>query len=201
MTDALQILILEDEPIIAMDLKDYCEELGHEVVAVCYDYPEALHQIDLRQPTFALVDIRLGDYEHGLRFGKKLNEEFGIPFIYITSFFDDKTLQQAKATYPSGYLVKPITKGGLTAAIQIGIANFKQWRNAHNIEDKIKKYSHSPLTNRETEILQHLLQGKTNHEIAEAQFVSIHTIKTHLKNLFLKFDVENRGQLIVMMNK
>lgn len=200
MTDALNILILEDEPIIAMDLKAFCEESAYNVVAVCYNYTQAIQEIELQNPNFALVDIRLGNNDYGLQFGKKLNEEFGIPFIYITSFFDDNTIKEAKTTYPSGYLVKPITKGGLTAAIQIGAANFSQWRNKNNFDEKVKKYSIQPLTNRETEILLHLMQGKTNHEIATAQFVSIHTIKSHLKNLFQKFDVESRGQLIAMMN-
>ena len=104
MMDALNILILEDEPIIAMDLKDFCIELGHNVVAVCYNYTQALQQAELRNPNFALVDIRIGDKDDGITFGKKLTEEFGIPFIYITSFFDDNTLSQAKSTFPSGYL-------------------------------------------------------------------------------------------------
>ncbi len=201
MMESLQILILEDEPYIALDLKEYCIELGNEVIAMCYDYEEALRQIEICKPNFALVDIRIGEHDDGIELGKKLNEEYGIPFIYITSFFDEKTLKAAKATYPSGYLVKPITKGGLTAAVEIGMANFTQWRNTKKIDEKITAYSNSPLTGRETEILLHLMQGKTNDQIAQAQFVSQNTVKTHLKNIFVKFDVENRGQLIAMMNK
>ncbi|MBP9102713.1 MAG: DNA-binding response regulator [Chitinophagaceae bacterium] len=200
--DALNILILEDEPIIAMDLKDFCIELGHNVVAVCYNYTQALQQAELRNPNFALVDIRIGDKDDGITFGKKLTEEFGIPFIYITSFFDDNTLSQAKSTFPSGYLVKPISRGGLTAAIQVGASNFSKWQpNTQSLTEKMKKISNATLTNREVETIQHLMQGKTNHEIAESQFVTINTVKTHLKNIYLKFDVESRGQLIVLLNK
>lgn len=200
--DTLNILILEDEPIIAIDLRDYCIELGHDVAAVCYNYTQALQQIELRNPNFALVDIRIGDHDDGIELGKKLTEEFGIPFIFITSFFDDKTLNLAKETFPSGYLVKPISRGGLTAAIQVGAANFSKWQlNNQSLEEKIKKLSNSTITNRETEIVQHLMQGKTNHEIAQAQFVAVNTVKTHLKNIFLKFSVESRGQLIVLLNK
>ncbi|MBK7291394.1 MAG: helix-turn-helix transcriptional regulator [Chitinophagaceae bacterium] len=65
----------------------------------------------------------------------------------------------------------------------------------------MKKISNATLTNREVETIQHLMQGKTNHEIAESQFATINTVKTHLKNIYLKFDVESRGQLIVLLNK
>lgn len=200
--NSLKILILEDEPIIAMDLKEYCIEMGHDVVAVCYTAESALQQITLQNPNFALLDIRIGKQNDGITFGKKLTEEYGIPFIYITSFFDDKTIEQAKNNYPTGYLVKPISHGGLSAAIQVGISNFNKWHQSiESLEEKINKLSSSPLTNRELEIVQHLMQGKTNHEIAQAQFVSINTVKTHLKNIFMKFDVDNRGQLIVLLNK
>jgi len=202
MKQALKILILEDEPIIAMDLKDNCLELGHEVVSVCYTYAQAIEQIEIKNPNFALVDIRLGKDEDGIIFGKKLTEEFGIPFIFITSFFDEKTLSQAKATFPSGYLVKPISKGGLVAAIEVGASNFQKWNNGNeSLEEKIEKLSHSPLTKKELEIVKELMQGKTNFEIGESQFVSLNTVKTHLKNIFLKMEVENRGQLIVQLNK
>lgn len=199
---ALSVLILEDEPIIAMDLKDYCEELGHQVVSVAYSMEQALIEVETRHPNFALVDIRIGNKDDGLVFGKKLSEDFGIPFIFITSFFDDKTIQIAKETYPIGYLVKPISCGGLTAAIQVGLSNFQKWRpNGEKLVDKLNNSSLVDLTSRELEVVQHLLIGKTNYEIAQAQFVSVNTIKTHLKNIYLKLDVKSRGQLIALLNK
>ncbi len=202
MIPALKILILEDEPIIAMDLKDNCLDLGHEVVSVCYTFLQAMEQIEICNPNFALVDIRIGKQDDGIAFGKKLTEEFGIPFIFITSFFDEKTLTEAKATYPYGYLVKPISKGGLVAAIEVGAANFEKWNNGNgSLDEKIDRLAHSSLTKKELEIIKELMQGKTNYEIGESQFVSLNTVKTHLKNIFLKMEVESRGQLIVLLNK
>lgn len=198
----LKILILEDEPIIAMDLKDFCQEIGHDVVSICYNLEQAMIEVDKVHPNFALVDIRLGSQDDGLVFGKRLSEDYGIPFIYITSFFDENTLNSAKETYPSGYLVKPITFGGLSAAIQIGLKNFEKWRpNNETLIQKINKISCSELTSRELEVVQHLMNGKTNHEIADAQFVTINTIKTHLKHIFIKFNIKSRGQLIAHLNK
>lgn len=198
----LEIIILEDEPIIAMDLKDFCEEIGHSVVALCYDFENALIEVERKNPNFALIDIRIGNRDDGIFFGKRLSEDFGIPFIYITSFFDEKTLNIAKETFPSGYLVKPISFGGLSAAIQVGLANFEKWR-PHNdtLIQKLNKINKSELTAREIEVVQHLMTGKTNYEIAQAQFVSVNTVKTHLKNIFGKLDIKSRGQLIAHLNK
>jgi len=53
------------------------------------------------------------------------------------------------------------------------------------------------LTRRETELLQLLCSGKSNQELANALFVSINTVKTHLKNLYLKLDVGNRAEAII----
>ncbi|RAR48900.1 DNA-binding response regulator [Flavobacterium lacus] len=199
--EALTILILEDEPIIAMDLKEYCIELGHQVVSVSYSYEQALIELETKHPNFALVDIRIGHQDSGIEFGKKLSEDYGVPFVFITSFFDEKTLDQAKETFPTGYLVKPISQGGLSAAIQVGVANFLKWRpNGEKQIDKLKKSSIAELTSRELEVIQHLMNGKTNYEISQAQYVSVNTIKTHLKNIYIKLNVKSRGQLIALLN-
>ncbi len=201
MTNRLRILILEDEPIIALDLRDHCEELGYEVVASCYSLPEALRQVEANHPNFALVDIRIGQRDDGILLGKKLTEEYGIPFIYITSFFDDQTIEDARKTLPAGYLVKPITKGGLDAAIKVGVSNFLKWnQGAVLLDEKIQSKASTPLTARELEMVMDLLKGKTNQEIADSRFISLNTVKTHLKNIYLKLNVESRAQLLVLLS-
>lgn len=198
---SLNIVILEDEPIIAMDLKDFCEEMGHKVISVCYNLEHALIEVEHNHPNFALVDIRIGHQDDGIVFGQKMSEDFGIPFIYITSFFDEQTLQTAKETYPTGYLVKPISMGGLSAAIQVGLNNFEKWRpHKDSLLEKLKKIKNTELTSREIEIVQHIMSGKTNYEIAEAQFISVNTVKTHIKNIFAKMNINSRGQLIAYLN-
>lgn len=115
----LNILIVEDEILIAELISEYLIETGHEVLGIALSYEEALQQINLRKPDLILVDIRLYGENSGIDLVNHLNgQQESIPIIYLSSQYDQRTLQLALNTNPYGYLTKPIRKETLWTSIE-----------------------------------------------------------------------------------
>lgn len=110
-------LIVEDEVFISEHLKQLIVKCGHQVTKICSTEKSAFEAIAGSPPDFAFLDIRLIGSNSGINIGKKLHE-LAIPFMYITSFVDKATIQEAVDTQPMGYLVKPFTNDEIIQAIQ-----------------------------------------------------------------------------------
>lgn len=192
-----QILIVEDEPLIAADIEEICKEYKYDVAHVAHTLEEAIDIINTINVDYVLLDIQLGSKDDGLIFGQQLSTEYFIPFSYITSFSDSITIQKAKDTHPMGYLIKPFRPQDVHVQIQLGI-NLNQRIISSGIPTKsiINKSLKTIVSDREFDVLVELCHGKSNHEIGEILFISMNTVKSHLKNLFVKFDVKSRAELI-----
>ncbi len=103
----LNILIVEDDPIIAEDLNSLLQESGYTVAAVAHDVETALEDLNKIHIDFAILDIHLGEGETGIDIAEAIHTNYNIPYIFLTSFYDDTTLSAAKQFSPYGYLVKP----------------------------------------------------------------------------------------------
>ena len=102
-----RILIAEDENIIAKDIEKTLKKLGYEVVKSVRSGEQLLEQYPLIKPDLILMDINLEGELSGIDVSNELNKSREVPIIYLTALADDRTLQEAKFTEPSGYLVKP----------------------------------------------------------------------------------------------
>ena len=120
----VKILIVEDEMIIAEDMRDMLELLGYRVIGVTGELDEAKQLLDELAPDIAMVDITLGVKQEGLDFAQYIRDHHDMPFIFCTSHADKGTIDKATPLYPSGYLVKPFTQKDLYSAIQVALANF-----------------------------------------------------------------------------
>jgi len=117
-----RILIVEDEIIIADTIQRYLEQNGHEVVGSAISYQEAEKIFLAEKPDLALLDIRLSGDKSGVDFARFIQQQpFPIPFIYLTSQLDSRSIDQAKETFPAGYLSKPIQIQSLFATIEIAM--------------------------------------------------------------------------------
>jgi DNA-binding LytR/AlgR family response regulator len=115
-----RILVVEDEIIIAEDLKGNLEELGYEVVDIAINYQEVTDFLGKSiEFDLALVDIMLGGSKNGFDVARLLKEKRKVPFIFLTSYSDQNTLVDARALEPSGYVLKPYNLKELFAAIEI----------------------------------------------------------------------------------
>lgn len=102
-----RILIIEDEPLIALDLQQLLEHEGYEVFT---DYQNVAHAIELInewKPDLVLLDIELNEKKSGIDIAAYLNQRTTIAFCFLTSYSDFNTLEKVKKTHPKGFLVKP----------------------------------------------------------------------------------------------
>ena len=131
MEKEFKVLIVEAERLISKDIQDCLQELGYGNSTVVDSYQRAIEYIKNKPPNIVLLDISLRGKKSGIDIAKHLIEKDSIPFIYITSYSDKKTLQEAKATRPSGYLVKPFRKEDIFTSMEIALGNFAH-RNIDN---------------------------------------------------------------------
>ena len=104
MTNA-QILIVEDEGIIAKDIQNTLEGLGYAVLAVASSGKEAIKKAAEALPDLVLMDIVLEGYMDGVEAAERIRDRLDIPVVYLTAYSDNKTLQRAKITVPYGYIL------------------------------------------------------------------------------------------------
>lgn len=103
----MKILIVEDDLLVARNIKDKLEKLQYHVTGIADSYEQALSAIETENPDLALLDIELKGSLSGIDLAEKLTA-IGIPFIYLTSNQDFQTYTQAKNTQPLKNLAKPI---------------------------------------------------------------------------------------------
>ena len=124
---SIQILIIEDDLIIAENLKENLLTLGYGVVGVAANFSEAVEAYQNFKPDLCIVDIYLkGSAKNGIETIQFLTASEEIPIIYLTSFADHEFRIQAKQTNPSAYLVKPVSKVQIDVAIDFALSNFRK---------------------------------------------------------------------------
>lgn len=125
MSGKARILIVEDEPIIAEDLRAKITRIGYHVIDVCYDYNSAKMAIDERSIDLILLDINLECDKDGIDLAEYINATRQIPFIFLTSHTDENTLDRAKHTHPKAYLLKPFNESTLKSSLDVLLFNIQ----------------------------------------------------------------------------
>jgi DNA-binding LytR/AlgR family response regulator len=120
------ILIVEDELLIAEDIKTTLEELGHNVIAIVVRADKAIEILNSQKVDLILLDITIKGGVNGIDLAEIVNQQFKIPFIYLTSHADPKTVTEAIKTAPQGYVVKPYSNSDLYTSIALAFENEKE---------------------------------------------------------------------------
>jgi len=110
-----EVLIIEDEPIIAMDIETIVRDLGHSVTGVAVTRDEAVAQAMARRPGLVLADIQLADDSSGIDAVKDILSEFQVPVIFITAF--PERLLTGERPEPTFLITKPFQRSTVKAAI------------------------------------------------------------------------------------
>lgn len=199
-----RVMIIEDEPLIAEDISACLQRREYCVTGIVYTSEDAIPEIEKQQPDIILLDINLDNGQQGIDIARQINKDFQLPFVYLTSYSDKKTLELAKDTEPAGYIVKPFTEAGLFAALEIALHNHTRKNLQHFPALSLHKINHtilSTLSLREFDVLQLIYEGCSNRQIAEKLFVSNNTVKAHIKNAYLKLDVVSRASAIARLRE
>jgi len=121
-----KILIVEDETIVALDIKSAVKKLGYEVTDTVTNHADAINSVHKNEPDIILMDIHLENSEDGIQTTKDIQKIKNIPIIYLTAFSDDETVKRAIATNPIGYLIKPFKREELKSTILLCLYKITQ---------------------------------------------------------------------------
>lgn len=120
-----QILIAEDETIIALDIKAILEKIGYKVTAIVISGEKVLENVENGKPDLILMDISLSGKMDGIQAAQIITERYDIPVVYLTALADDETLERARVTGPFGYILKPFDERILHTTIEIALYKHK----------------------------------------------------------------------------
>ncbi|RAR75309.1 response regulator transcription factor [Flavobacterium aciduliphilum] len=172
------ILVVEDEYLIARDIKNILKEEGYKVIIDVDNVDYALEVLANEPISLVLLDINLKSDKNGIDLGRYLLGKDLIPFIYITSYTDKLTLDKASETRPYGYIVKPYKAIDVKTTVSIVLNNIKYknldiMRHVDTITDdnpflikKVISYIHEHVTERiEVQKLAEITPWKVHHFI------------------------------------
>ena len=168
----LNVLIIEDESLVAMELQEAIENMGHRVVEYATSVKMAKKFIQTFEIDLILMDINLNERTNGIELYKELALE--TPIIYLTAYTDEKTMSQAIETNPLGYLIKPHTEDELKAIIKLA-------------QYKIKKIEKVPQT------VEKLV------EVGKGYFFDIEEEQLFYRDLPVKLTIKERGLLKILI--
>jgi two-component system, cell cycle sensor histidine kinase and response regulator CckA len=126
-----KILIVEDEAILALDLKAQLEAMGYRVVGVVASGEMALREAGRHRPDLILMDVKINGSMDGVETARILKTRMDIPILYCSAYSDQELLKRAKVTKPFAYLIKPVNKRELAANIEMALSS-------HLIDQKLK---------------------------------------------------------------
>ena len=136
--DKKRILVVEDERLIAEDIKRTLNKLGYDVTSTVATGKSALLSIESNRPDLILMDIVLSGEMDGITAAETIRNRFNIPVVYLTAYADHSTLEKAKLTEPYGYIIKPFSNRELLTIIEIALYKHKLEMNLRESEKKFR---------------------------------------------------------------
>ncbi len=121
----VQILIVEDDLIVAQSIKNHLLSLGYRVPAMVTDGETAISKTEELQPDLILMDIKLPGEMDGVAAAQQIKANFDLPVIYLTAYADEETLERAKITEPFGYILKPFGIKDLHSTLEMALYKYR----------------------------------------------------------------------------
>jgi len=190
----ISVLIVEDDPIIALEIAHVLRTEGYRIAGTAHSAVRAVDMLASNDIDFAILDINLGRGETGIEVAALIHRKYQFPYIFLTAFSDTHTLAAAQEQAPFGYLVKPFQAPTLLSTTAIALSNYRRLRKG--IDFSRLRVS---LTPQEQQLCARLVEGKSYQLIADETFISINTVRYHVKNIYLKLAVNSRAELVAKL--
>jgi signal transduction histidine kinase len=127
-----QILIVEDERLIAQDIAQILKDEGYNICAIASDGETAIQKVVEFVPDLALLDINIHGGADGIDVAKFIQSFYDIPIVYLTAFSDADTLKRAQDTNPMGYVIKPFRREQLISSVKIALSTHRSKKVSGN---------------------------------------------------------------------
>ncbi len=121
-----KILIVEDESIIALNIKEVLLDFNYEIIGIAPNSEKALRLISTKTPDLILMDITLKDREDGIELAEKISKLISVPIVFLTANDKNKTIDRAIDIKPYGYILKPFKAIELKTAVEIALKTFAE---------------------------------------------------------------------------
>lgn len=205
---------------MAHDIACTLERAGYAVAGQAATAAEAVAAVERSQPDLVLLDIHLGEPDEGLR----LADALAAPILFVSGRSDVGTLRHAGATRAQGFVVKPFSPAQLLASVEIALGAGEHQRSEAAARDALARIARTlqeagfsldapalprtsirrvagldALSPREREILKALLEHRRPRQIAQELFISVHTVRNHLKSIYAKLDVHSHAELVELL--
>jgi len=189
----IRILIIEDEIIIARFIELQLLNNFECQTRVAISVQEAREAVPDMQPHLVLCDINLCDAITGIELIAELQKSYAFETIFITSYQNKNIIEQASATNPANYIIKPVDDAQLFAGVRLVIARLEQQSGPKEKSNQ----TFDLLNNTEVMILREIRNQKTTKEIAKSLHLSPYTIKNHRHNICRKLDLEEGNNALL----
>ncbi|MCL3780887.1 response regulator transcription factor [Prolixibacteraceae bacterium JC049] len=134
MKNKIEILIVEDEFMIAEDLAMRLTDMGYQIADTASSVDEATQVLSKKKVDLALIDINLIGEKTGIDLAKIINEKYNFPFIFLTSLASKEVVEMAQEEKPAAYLLKPFNDKQLEISIQLALNNYYGQKEEQEIE-------------------------------------------------------------------
>lgn len=178
-----KVLIIEDEIIIARDLQLILEKGPYEIAGIESGCDEAVEKFRSAMPDVVISDIFLHGEKGGIDAVNEILQIKAVPVIFVTAYSSDEVIERVSHLQNIFYLTKPFTTDQVLATMKIAVS-------------RIPSGNLPRISQREKQIVDLLVRGKSSCEIAALLNISVETVKTHRKHIFSKYQVNSATQLI-----
>ncbi|MDD2699062.1 MAG: response regulator [Arcobacteraceae bacterium] len=181
----MKVLIIEDEPFIALDIQQHIESFGHEVVGYGCRYNDILSIFKYSQPNLIISDIHLGEELDGINIIEKLQAiSSNFQVIYLTSYDFEDTIDRSLCTKPSGYVLKPFHPKELHIAIKIALHETTSLPINNTLDSLSNEYAYDFDT-------KELFYNKINLELSYLEREIFHLLYLHRNSLVLNETIDS----------
>ena len=197
----IKVILVDDHAMVRAGIRRFLEKADDiHVVAEAGDAAEASHMMEQRQPDVAVIDIKLPD-QSGIELARQLRAAYpNLKILMVTAYDDEPYVRAALRAGANGYLLKSAAPADVIAGVRLAaqgqsvidpsLTSLLFDIMANDTETADEMY----LTNRESEVLALVANGRTNKEIGNELTISDRTVQSHLVKIYRKLSVNTRTE-------